>query len=276
MFSAFSMSLYDWSGFGVKKFIGLHNFYNLFCDPRISRMFFNAVKNNILYVVTELVIIMPLQILFAYLIYLKIKGHKLFQTLIFLPSVISTAVIGFFIMIVFDPNIGMLNLALKALNLESWQSGWFGDPQLSFPLLIVVVTWVGIGYGMMLFIANMKGIPEDTIEAALIDGAAGVRKFFSIILPQIWPSLTNIIVLDTIWGLTVFDIPFIVGGSQGGINNSIDFLNLFFFRYAFGSAYSGETAVGFGAAISVVLFLLVLIVAVFQLKLLKRLQSETE
>jgi raffinose/stachyose/melibiose transport system permease protein len=276
MFSAFSLSFYDWAGYGVKKFIGLQNFYNLIFDPRISKMFFNAIRNNVFYVTIELVVIMPLQILFAYLIYQKIKGHRLFQTLIFMPNVISTSVIGFFIMIVFDPNIGILNSILKWAHLESWQSGWFGEPQLAFPLLMMVVTWVGVGYGMMLFIANLKGISEDILEASMIDGASGSKRFFHIILPQLWPSLTNIIVLDTIWGLTVFDIPFIVGGSQGGVNNSLDFLNIFFFRYAFGNSYSGETAVGFGAAISVVLFILVLLVSIIQLNFLKKIQSDAE
>jgi raffinose/stachyose/melibiose transport system permease protein len=276
MFYAFSLSLYDWSGFGPKKFIGLQNFYSLFFDPRTSRMLFNALKNNVAFVLAELALIMPLQIFFAYVIYIKIKGHKLFQALIFLPCVISTAVIGFFIMIVFDPNIGILNTMLKRFNLENWQSGWFGDPKIAFPLFIIVITWVGIGYCMMLFIANMKGISEEILEAALIDGASGYKLFFYIMLPQLWPSLTNVIVLDTIAGLTLFDIPFIIGGSQGGIDNSLDFLNIFFFRYAFGNSYNGDTAVGFGAAISVVSFLLVLIVAVLQLKFLRRIQVESE
>ena len=276
MFYAFSLSLYDWSGFGPKTFIGLRNFYSLFFDARISKMFFNALKNNVLFVLAELVLIMPLQIFFAYLIYIKIKGHKIFQALIFLPCVISTAVIGFFIMIVFDPNIGIVNTVLQRLNLENWQRAWFGDPNIAFPLFILVITWVGIGYCMMLFIANMKGISEEILEAAIIDGASGYKMFFYIILPQLWPALTNVIVLDTIAGLTLFDIPFIIGGSQGGIDNSLDFLNIFFFRYAFGNAYYGDTAVGFGAAISVVTFLLVSTVAVFQLKYLRRIQAESE
>ena len=274
MFNAMLLSLYDWSGFGLKKFIGLQNFYNLLFDPRISKMFWNALKNNVVYVLCELAFIMPLQILFAYLIYLQIKGYKVFQTLIFIPSVISTAVIGFFIMVVFDPNIGILNMVLKAIGQESLQSAWFGNPNISFILLIIVVTWVGIGYGMMLFVANMKGIPDEVIEASIMDGAGGARRFFYVILPLLWPSLTNIVVLDTIWGLTLFDIPFIVGGSQGGINNSLDFMNIFFYRYAFGNSYSGETAVGFGASISVVLLFLILIVSLIQMKFLKKLQVE--
>ncbi|MDY0094633.1 MAG: sugar ABC transporter permease [Candidatus Vecturithrix sp.] len=276
MFYAFSLSFYDWSGFGPKTFIGLRNFYSLFFDPRISRMFFNALKNNVLFVLAELVLIMPVQIFFAYLIYRKIKGYKIFQALIFLPSVISTAIIGFFIMIVFDPNIGILNTTLQFFHLENWQSAWFGDPKIAFPLFILVTMWVGIGYCMMLFIANMRGISEEMIEAALIDGASGYKLFFYIILPQLWPALTNVIVFDTITGLTLFDIPFIIGGSQGGIDNSLDFLNIFFFRYAFGNSYNGDTAVGFGSAISVMTFLMVATVAVFQLKYLRRIQTESE
>ncbi|MDI3547765.1 MAG: raffinose/stachyose/melibiose transport system permease protein [Halanaerobiales bacterium] len=274
LFSAMSISLYEWTGIGPKKFVGLANFVTLFFNPRISEMFWNALKNNFFYVLAELGIIMPLQILLAYLIFLRIKGYRIFQTLIFLPCVISTAVIGFFIMIVFDPNFGILNSLLKSIGLGQFQSGWFGDPDLAFPLFIVVATWVGIGYGMMLFIANLKGIPEQIIEASIIDGAGGVQRFFRVILPQLWPSLTNIIVLDTIWGLTIFDIPFIIGGPQGGVNNSLDFMNIFFYRYAFGNSYGGETAMGFGASISVVLFGLVLIVSIIQIKFLRNIRVE--
>ncbi|MCL5070319.1 MAG: sugar ABC transporter permease [Actinobacteria bacterium] len=274
MFSAMSISLYDWSGIGPKKFIGLQNFRNLLFDARISGMFWNALKNNILYVFAELFFIMPLQILFAYLIYLRVKGHRLFQTLIFLPCIISSAVISFFVMIVFDPNFGILNIFFKAIGREDLQSGWFGNPEISFELLVIVVMWVGIGYGMTLFIANMIMTKKQTVEASIVDGAGGLRRFFNIVLPLLWPSLTNIIVLDTIWGLTAFDLPFIIGGPQGGVNNSLDFMNIFFYRYAFGSSYGGETAVGFGASISVVLFFLISIVAVIQMKVLKKLQVE--
>jgi ABC-type sugar transport system permease subunit len=87
------------------------------------------------------------------------------------------------------------------------------------------------------------------------------------------PAFTNNIVLGTIWAMIQFDIPYIVTGPQGGVNNSVDFMNLFFYRFAFGGAYFGETSMGFAASISVVLFFIILVVAVGQITFLKRYEN---
>lgn len=274
LFSGMLISFCSWPGIGPKKFIGLQNFYNLLFNIRTSEMFWNALRNNFLFVLCELFVKMPIAIFFAYFIYLKIRGHKLFQTLIFLPSVISAAIIGFFVMIIFDPNFGVLNMLFKYIGMENLQSGWFGDPNAAFPLFIIVMTWAGVGYGMVLFVANMRSIPEEIIEASIIDGAGIGKRLIKVILPMLWPSLTNQVVLATIYGLTAFDLPFIIGGPQGGVNNSLDFVNVFFYRYAFGNSFGGDIQVGFAASISVVVFLLVLIIAVIQMKFLKKLRFE--
>ena len=152
--------------------------------------------------------------------------------------------------------------------MEEWASAWFGDPKKAFSLLVMVIAWQGIAAGMFIFMANLKGISQNLLEAAFIDGAGRWRRFRYIILPALRPALINNVILGTIWGLTQFDIPFVVGGSQGGINNSIDFMNLFFYRFAFGGSYYGETSMGFGATISVVLFFIILIVAIVQIRIL--------
>lgn len=274
LLSGMLVSLCEWPGIGPKKFIGLQNFRNLLFDPRTSGMFWNALKNNLLFVLCELFVKMPLALFFAYCIYLRIRGHKIFQALIFLPNVISTAIIGFFVMIVFDPNIGVLNMLMKSIGLEELQSGWFGDPGLALPLFFAMITWAGVGYGMVLFVANMKSIPEEIIEASIIDGAGMGKRLVKVIFPMMWPTFTNQVILATIFGLTAFDLPFIIGGPQGGVNNSLDFLNVFFYRYAFGNSFGGEIQVGFAASISVVVFLLVLVMAVIQMRFLKKLQFE--
>ena len=117
----------------------------------------------------------------------------------------------------------------------------------------------------------MKNIPEDIIEASIIDGAGGWTRFWRIVLPFLRPSIVNVMILSSIFALIQFDLPYIIGGPTGGINRSLDFMNLVFFRYAFGDAFYGETALGFGAAISVVLFFIVLIFALIQNILLKKL-----
>jgi raffinose/stachyose/melibiose transport system permease protein len=271
LFTALGYSFYSWSGVGPKTFVGLENYRNLFFDPRLSAFFWNALWNNFRFVLRALLVILPLQLGIAYYINIKASCYRFFQTMVFLPYVVSTTIIGFLSIMVFDPNLGILNGILDGLRLASLKSSWFGNPKIAFDILVGVITWQGIAAGMLIFLANLKEIPRDVLEASLIDGAGGWTRFRRVVLPALGPSLTNNIVLGTIWGLTQFDIPYIVGGPQGGVNNSMDFMNLYFYRFAFGGSYFGETSMGFGATISVVLFAVILAASSIQLAVLRRL-----
>ena len=103
----FIMSLTDWSGMGSLNFIGLKNFVTVFTDPRFSPEFFNALKNNLKYLLCVWFIITPFQYIVAYLLYIKIRAHKYIKFMIFLPYVISTTIVSFFATLLFNPNIGI-------------------------------------------------------------------------------------------------------------------------------------------------------------------------
>ncbi len=257
-------SFFSWSGMGAMEFIGLDNFKRIFFEPRMSGIFRNALGNNLRYMAIAIFVFIPIQILMAYLIHLQIRGHNMFRLMIFLPYVISPSIVGFFTLLVFDPNIGMLNNLFITLGVPQLASAWFGSPNIAFFLLVCVIGWNGIGVGMVIILANMKNIPEDVIEASVIDGASVWQRFWRIELPFLRPSIVNVVVLSSIFALTQFDIPFIVVGLNGGIDGKLDFLNLMFFRYTFGDAYFGETALGFGAAISVVVFSIIFVIALLQ------------
>jgi ABC-type sugar transport system permease subunit len=264
-------SFFNWSGMGPMEFIGLDNFHRIFFDERMGGIFRNALGNNFRYMAVAICIFIPIQIAMAYLIHLKIRGHNLFRLMIFLPYVISPSIIGFFALLVFDPNIGMLNTFFITLGLHNLASSWFGKPDIAFSLLVGVIGWNGIGVGMVIILANMKNIPDDVVEASIIDGASVWQRFWCIELPFLRPSIVNVVVLSSIFALTQFDIPFIVGGLNGGVDGKLDFLNLMFFRYTFGDAYFGETALGFGAAISVVSFSIILCISLLQKLVFNRL-----
>lgn len=274
LFTAVYYGFFEWSGLGPKIWIGLENYRSLFMDERISSIFRNAVGNNFKFVLAALFIIMPFQLVLAYMLDLKIVGYRFFEAIIFLPYVISTTIVGFISMLVFDPNIGVLNEFFSYMGWKHLMSAWFGDPDRAFFLLVLVIVWQGCAAGMFIFLSNLKSIPVELIEASLIDGASGKQRFRFIILPALGPALTNNIILGTIWGLTQFDIPFVIGGTQGGVNNSLDFMSLFFYRFAFGGSYFGETSMGFGAAISVVQFLIILSIAIIQVKIFNRFSTK--
>lgn len=262
-------SFFEWSGIGPMKFAGLDNFKKLFFDARMSKIFFNALKNNIKYLVCVLLIITPLQIFFAYMIYIKIPCHKYIRMMLFLPYVISTSIVGFFAIIMLDPNIGVGNSIIGALFGNKAKLAWLGDPAMVFKIFVMVVIWQCIGSGMMIFYADMQEIPSEIIEASIIDGAGGWKRFSKVVFPSLSASFSTNITLSVIYALTMFDIPYILVGPQGGVNNKIDFVNMVFYRYAFGGTYFGETSIGFGSSISVTMFVIILTFSFVTRKLLK-------
>ncbi|MDY3920375.1 MAG: sugar ABC transporter permease [Candidatus Limivivens sp.] len=266
-------SFFNWSGIGPMEFIGLGNFKKLFTDVRMSRIFFNALKNNMKYLLCVMLIITPLQIFLAYVIYIKVRGHKYIRLMLFLPYVISTTIVGFFAIILLDPNIGLFNEILGAIGGQSAKKAWLGDPNMVFKIFVCAIIWQCIGAGMMIFYANMQEIPSDIIEASVIDGAGECKKFFYVVLPMMKSSLTTNITTSVIYALTMFDLPYILVGPQGGVNNKLDFVNMVFYRYAFGGSYFGETSIGFGSSISVTMFVIIMTFSLVTSRFLRRLNE---
>lgn len=262
----------DWSGLGDIHFVGIKNFITIFTDERFTPTFFNAIKNNLKYLLCVWIIITPLQYIIAYLLYIKIPAYKYIKFMVFLPYVISSAIVGFFATLVFDPNIGFLNNFLTSIGMDA--GAWFGDPKWAFKLLIFLVLWQSSGTGIMIFYSNFMDIPQEVMEASRMDGCSEWQRFFHILLPLSLPSCASNITMSTIWALAVFDLPFILGGTNGGVNGSLDFANTVFYRYTFGSGLSGKSDVGFGAAICVVMFLIMMAVTFVQNKLLAKFEYD--
>ncbi|NKD28199.1 sugar ABC transporter permease [Enterococcus casseliflavus] len=267
IFCAMYYSFFDWSGLGEMNFVGLNNFITLFTDPRIAPDFFNALTNNLKYILCIWFIVTPVQFVLAYLLFIKIRGHEYFKFMLFFPYVISSTIVGFFATLIFDPNIGLLNSFLSQLNLP--QGLWLGDPSVAFKILIIAVLWQGIGTGMMIFYSDMQGISLSVLEAADMDGASGWVKFSKIILPMSMSSVVTNVSMSTIWALALFDLPYLLGGVTGGAGKSLDFVNIMFYRYTFGTALNGKTNMGFGAAISVIMFMIIGIITFLVMKIMR-------
>ena len=268
---AFYYSFFDWSGIGPMKFVGLTNFTKLFTSPRVSATFFSALGNNFKYLACVLLVITPIQIFFAYVLYIKIRFHKYIRFMLFLPYVISTSIVGFFAIVLFDPNVGALNEVIGTLFGKSHELAWLGDPNLVFKIFVGVIIWQCIGSGMMIFYANMQEISQEIVEASVIDGCGEWKRFWRVVLPMLTSSLKTNITLSVIYAMTMFDLPYVLVGPQGGATGKLDFMNMVFYRFAFGGIYFGETSIGFGSAISVVMFVIIFILTLVTKKLLKKL-----
>lgn len=270
----FYLSFFQWSGLGEMKFNGIQNFLTIFTDERFSPVFFNALWNNVKYLLCVWLIITPFQYLLAYLFFIKIPAYKYLKFMIFMPYVISTTIISFFATLIFNPNIGFLNKFLEAVGFEHMQGAWFGDPNWAFKLMIVLILWQGAGSGVMIFYSNFMDISKDVMEASRIDGCTEWQRFTRILVPLSLPSCASVITMSTIWALALFDLPFILGGAKGGVSGSLDFVNLVFYRYTFGSALNGKSEIGFGASICVVMFVVMLVITTIQNKVLKKFEYD--
>ncbi|MBV7504359.1 sugar ABC transporter permease [Bacillus sp. sid0103] len=275
IFAAANISLYHWNGIGPKTFVGFQNYVELFSNKELLAQLMNALKHSLMLFVLTVIVIIPIQILMAYMIYSKTKGYQIFQAAIFSPQFISTPVIIFIFTLLLDSNIGLVNKVLEAVGLGEYAKPWLGLPNLGIYIVWLMISWAGIGVGMMFFVGAMKMIATDSLEAAYIDGAGFWRRLFYIIIPQIKVTILNLVLISYIFGMTIFDFSYILGGISGGIDGSVDVMSLFFYRMAFGDSNPlggsiSENSMGMGTTIACVLFFMIFILALIQILLMYR------
>ena len=269
IFSAAHISLYSWNGIGPRTFVGIGNYLELFTNQNLLGQFLNALQNSLTIFVLTVAIIIPLQIIFAYMICNKTKGYSFLQAAIFSPQFISTPVIVFIFTLLLDGNIGFVNHIFETIGLDFLSRPWLRLPELGIYMVWIMISWAGFGVGMLFFIAAMKMISHEILEAAYLDGASYWGRLLHIIIPQIRTTILNLVLISYIVAMTIFDYSFILGGVGGGIGGSVDVVSLFFYRTAFGdnNPLGGTVAansIGMGTTIAVVLFFLVFFVSLVQ------------
>ena len=256
MVASLVISFTEWNILNDPEWIGLGNYVRMF-DPTVHT---GQTLYNTAYVT---VIGVPLQIIAALLIaqLLNYKGAavNVFRTIFYLP-VITPAVASALVWLwIFNVEFGMANVLLRLLGLP--EQRWFLDPNLSKPLFIVMGLWA-IGGRMVIFLGGLQSVPESLYDAAKVDGANAIRRFFSITLPMISPVIFFVITTSIIQSFQTFTGAFIITG--GGPVRSTLFIVLYIYRNAF-----EYLRMGFGCALAWVLFTIVLIVTIIQFRLAK-------
>lgn len=262
----FLMCIYNsfrkWNGISkATKFIGLKNYRKLFTD---DPTFLHALGFTFLYAVCVVIIINIIALLLAALLESNIKGKGFFRAAFYIPNIISLVVIGFiwkFICIrVFD------QLAVVT-NDPFWQQSWLGDPKLAVVTTIFVSVWQGLGFYLIIYIAGLQSVPGDLMEAARIDGAGTVRRFFSVTLPLIMPSISFCMFYSVANSMKMFELIFSLTG--GGPGNATTPIALDIYNTAF-----NNNNFGYGSAKSVVLFVIVCTISVIQVRFFKSREIE--
>ncbi|MGD8193258.1 carbohydrate ABC transporter permease [Herbiconiux sp. P18] len=249
----------DWDGVSPDPaFVGFDQFVRIFSDPAGVI----AIRNTLLIAVVVMVVQNLLGLLLALALNSRIKTRNILRVLIFAPVVITSIAVGFLWQNLLAPD-GGVNQALDALGLGALQQNWLGDPDIAIWSVMVVIIWQFVGYSMVIFLAGLQGIPPEILEAASIDGAGPIRRFWSVVRPSLAPAITINLMLSLIGGLKLFDQVFVMTkGGPGGATNTISTL-----------IYSNAFALGrfgYGAALAVVLAVFVAIVSGIQYWLLAK------
>ncbi len=268
-----SYAFFAWDGFKRGNFNGLENFQKLFAYP-YSDQLFAALKHNTIAFVVIMTFQTSLGLLFAYAMFRIKRGLRLYRVVVFLPVIFSLVVVGYLWQALLDPFYGPVNQIITGIGFPEFAKPWLGDTATALPTLMFINLWRWVGFPAIVFLAGLNAINAEYIEAARIDGASEGQIFRKIIFPLLAPSLTIITVLTFIGAYEWFDLPFVLGGSNGSPAGATDTLALMFYRLSFGSIDSGANNVGVGSALGVLIFTLVGLGAAFGSKMLRKREVE--
>ena len=239
----FRMSMFKWGGFSNnQQFVGLDNFKILWQDEN----FFRTIQNTILLIVVVTLFTVVLAVLFAAILSTeKIRGNNFFRIIFYIPNILSIVVIAGIFSAIYDPKAGLLNAVLP----EAWNKLWLGDQSIVIYSLAFALIWQAIGYYMVMYMAGMANIPASLYEAADLDGAGKIGKFFNVTLPLIWNSIRTTL---TFFIISTINLSFLLVQilTDGGPDGSTEV----FLSYMFKQAYT-NSSYGYGMAIGVVVFI---------------------
>ncbi|MCX7279435.1 MAG: sugar ABC transporter permease [Burkholderiales bacterium] len=267
------LGLYSTNETGVRSFSGLANYTTILQDPQWSASFWNAMQNNLKFFGIHMLLQNPIGLLLAALLSLRnVRFAAFYRTVFFLPTLLSVVIVGFVWQLILSPLWGVSEHLLSLVGLQDWFAPWLGLESSALVTLSLMSVWQYVGIPMMLIYAAMIAIPEDVIEAAVVEGASPWRIFWQIRLPLILPTLGLVTILTFVANFNAFDLIYTVKGGLAGPNYSSDILGTLFYRTFFG--YQSQVASAtMGAAVATLMFLVILLgVAAYFLLVQRRLQ----
>lgn len=228
------------------KFVGLANFVRLFQDPQ----FYLALKNNSVWLTCFVLIPIPLGLAVAVLFNTDCRGTNVYKTVFYIPMTLSFTVIGTIWAWIYLPEYGILNVFLRSIGLGSLTRQWLGDKRYMTGALVAVGVWRQIPYIMILYLAGLKNVPSELIEAALIDGANFRKRFIKVILPLLAPATVMAVTISIIDSLRSFDAIYVLTSTKARAAEVLS-------TYMYTSAFNYQDY-GYGSAIAVIQFTITL------------------
>lgn len=267
LISSFQLSTMDWSGLGVGEFIGFENYKNLFRDP----VFWNSIQLQFIWALMSVAVLALTGLVLAIIVEFFVPFKRLipvFRTILFMPMMMSMVAIGLLWSMVFNPMIGLLNEVLQMLGLlgPAQVLDLLGENKTALYAVFIPTIWQWSGFGMVIFSAAMQGIPQDVMEASVVDGCSRWRQIRHIVVPLLAPTFAMQCTINLIGGLKAFDIIYVM--TAGGPGTSTQVSSIYIFRQAFVLNHHG-----YSAAISSIMFLLTALFGVLFFRFTNKLEN---
>jgi multiple sugar transport system permease protein len=237
--ASIGLSFTNYNGVTAIKWIGLRNYDQIFT---IYEPFWRAVRNNLLWLAMLGVVATPLGLFLAVLLDKQIRFTRFYQSVFYMPVVLSLAVVGFISQLMYSHDYGVVN---SVLGRTSHPTDWLGDPHINIWAVMVAVIWRHAGYVMILYLAGLKSVDPALKEAALIDGANERQTFLRVVFPTLKPINIIVLVITVIEALRAFDIVYAINAGRNGL----ELLSVLVTQNIVGEA----SRIGFGSAIAVLL-----------------------
>ncbi|WP_392966829.1 carbohydrate ABC transporter permease [Streptomyces sp. LN245] len=261
----------DWQGVGTPSWTGLANYRALVDDSE----FWASFRHSLFMVLAMALLPTAIGLVLAAALFDYIGKHfgsrivAVLRACYYLPQVLPIAVAGIVWSWILAPDNGSLNALLKAVGLGSWQQDWLGDPDFALYSVMGVMVWVQLGFPLVVFMAGLQRVDPELHEAAELDGAGWWRRFWHITLPQIRPEISVVLLWCTIAALKVFGAVYVL--TKGGPGGATDVPSYFSF-----TTFFEKTQVGYGAAVSTVLTVIILALALIGLRFQTRAEDAEE
>jgi multiple sugar transport system permease protein len=254
----FYLAFTDWNAFGIANWVGAENFSTMVGDAK----FWTALLNTLYYSALHIPLTFAVSLGLAMLLNRKLRGVAFFRTAAFFPYITSIVAIAVVWNTLFSPEFGPINQFLTAIGIDD-PPGWTTSADWSMPAVILVSVWREMGYYMLLFLAGLQTIPPELYEAARMDGAGPVQRFWNVTLPCLRPTTFFVTVMLTIGSFKVFDIILVM--TNGGPGTSTLVLSQYIYEKGF-----VENDFGYASSVAVVLFFICISVTVLQFVVNKR------
>ena len=246
LLTSFYYSVTNWNGYSSNyAFVGLANFTRIATD----RLFTQAAVNTAIWIAAAIALPTALGLAFALLLDSKVAGARIFKSIFYLPICLSAVIVGQIWVWIYQPDWGLLNAVVSSVSGQPFHYAWLAKPGSALWSVIVAWSWQQTGLSMVIYLAGLTSIPSDLLEVCEIEGAARWQRIRLVVLPLLTPATVVAVALSVINALKGFDILYIMPG--GGPFNSSDTLAMHMYNESFKKYH-----MGYGSAISVVLFLI--------------------